>query len=368
MGTAAGSTGRLRRAIGALLVIAATAAITAVLCVHFQLGAKSNELALRYAVPQAVSAEARAIYERLMPLAAAGSALRAPPQTAEEFAELQAQSAAGTEDKNQQLIAQIGASVAATELGGVPVLDIRPKNYSDDGSVVVFIHGGGWVTGSAPASRGFAARIADASGRRVISVDYTLAPKAQWPQVLDQVVAVYAALLAQAIPPGKIVVSGESAGGNIAAAGTLKLRDQRLPMPAALVLISPGLDFLRKSETYTSLRAADPVLYADASLDAAMRMYADPVDWGNPYVSPVYGDFSKGYPPVLLQLGTKERLLSDAVRLHQAVKMAGGSAELDIYEGMAHGFQSYMNDTPEQRAAFAEIRRYIDRHMAAAAP
>jgi acetyl esterase/lipase len=94
-----------------------------------------------------------------------------------------------------------------------------------------------------------------------------------------------------------------------------------------------------------------------------LKAYADPADWKNPYVSPIYGDFKKGFPPVLIQVGTKELLLSDSVRFYQAIKMAGGEAELDVYEGMPHVFQAYLMNTPEQKAAYAEMQRFWSRHL-----
>jgi acetyl esterase/lipase len=135
------------------------------------------------------------------------------------------------------------------------------------------------------------------------------------------------------------------------------LRDQALPLPGALVLLSPCVDLNLNGDTETTLREADPAL--DFALNQAfLAAYAPVEEYRNPYVSPIYGDFSKGFPPVLIQAGTKELVLSDAVRLFQAVKNSGGSAELDIYEGMAHVFQAYMTGTPEQRAAYAEARRF----------
>ncbi len=178
----------------------------------------------------------------------------------------------------------------------------------------------------------------------------------------DQVIAVYKAVLAEGYKPGSIGMCGDSAGANIVPASILKMRDNGLSMPGAVVLFSPLVDFHANGDTETTLGKADPALNVP-DIMPGLKAYADPADWKNPYVSPIYGDFKKAFPPVLLQVGTKEMLLSDSVRLYQALKMGGNEAELDVYEGMTHVFQSYMMNTPEQKQAYAEIVRFWSNHL-----
>jgi acetyl esterase/lipase len=320
-------------------------------------------LGIRYAVPQSISPEARAIYEKLAPMVALAAATRHAPRTVEEFAAQHAAAEARAEASNRPLLQKLGVSVAEMQLGGIRLLELRPANYQDDGTLVIYVHGGGFVLGSANSSAGLPAMMARATGRRMLSVDYTIAPQARWPQAIDQVMAAYQALLKDGHSPKSIGIVGESAGGNIAAASVLKLRDQGVELPAAMVLLSPGLDLTMRSDTWTTLAAADPVLSDAASLEAAFELYAPGADRTNPYISPLYGDFGKGYPPVLLQAGTREVVLSDSVRLHRALKAAGIEATLDLYEGMPHVFQGYMRDTPEQKASFEEQRRFWLRHL-----
>src|SRR5581483_1426714 len=263
---------------------------------------------------------------------------------------------------NPPLLQALGVEAKAVTLGDVPAIELTPPVMLS-GGIVLYVHGGAWVGGSAASTLGLPARISAALERRVISVDYTLAPAARWPQITDQVVAAYAALIASGVVPQQIVLLGDSAGGNLIATSTLKLRDQGEPMPAALVMLSPGTDLTQSSDTFTTLRYADPALGPEDLL-AAISLYADAKDWTNPYVSPVYGDFAKGFPPSLIQVGTKEMLLSDSVRLYQAIKQAGVDAELDVYEGMPHVWHSYLSDAPETKAAFAEIRRFVERRLA----
>ncbi|HLG89575.1 MAG TPA: alpha/beta hydrolase fold domain-containing protein [Alphaproteobacteria bacterium] len=200
--------------------------------------------------------------------------------------------------------------------------------------------------------------MANRSGIKVVSVDYTPAPTARWREIMDQVVAVYRAVLAATGDANQIGIWGDSAGGSIVAGAALKLRDEGVPMPAAIVLWAPWSDVSMAGDTYTTLAAADPLLAIDR-LKASANAYADPVDQKNPYVSPVYGDYSKGFPPTLIQCGTRDMFLSSCVREYQAISEAGMSATLDLYEGMVHVFQPMAPDSPEGRAApgaLTEIR------------
>lgn len=352
-----------RRRLGIGLLIAATAVVTAVLCFLLGLGARGAEAGIRYSVPRSVSPQAHAIYERLIPLVAARNAAQGVPRTLEDFAALRVKEQAEAESRNAPLLKKLAVSAVETQFDGVGVLDIRPADLQDDGTAVIYVHGGAFVLGSARSSAGLAALLAASSGTRVLSVDYTVAPAGDWRRATGEVMTVYRALRDQGYAARGIGMLGESAGGNIVASSVLQLRDRGQEAPGAIVLLSPALDFNRAGDSQTTLAAADPVLIDLSSLDAALEAYAARADWTHPYVSPVYGDFTKGYPPVLLQLGTKEALLSDSVRLYRAIRAAGGTATLDVYEGMPHVFQAYMADTPEQKAAFDEVRRFWERHL-----
>jgi acetyl esterase/lipase len=336
------------------------AAIAAILAGALLNGASADEASganLRSFVPPTVSPEARAIYAKLLPVAAAHRAEGTIPHTLEEFDARHDADIARAEPAALAAAKAQNVSVREAMLGGVPVVEVTPPNYKDDRTVLLHVHGGGFVLGSAKSSLGADVLMSLATGKRSISIDYTVAPRGNWRTVTDQVVAVYKAVLALGYAPHAIGLYGDSAGGNIVPASVFKLRDQALPLPGALVLLSPCVDLNLNGDTETTLREADPAL--DFALNQAfLAAYAPAEEYRNPYVSPIYGDFSKGFPPVLIQAGTKELVLSDAVRLFQAVKTSGGSAELDIYEGMTHVFQAYMTGTPEQRAAYTEARRF----------
>jgi len=263
------------------------------------------------------------------------------------------------------IIKRFGITIADKTMSGVHVVEVLPPAYRSDGTVLIYVHGGGFIGGSAHSSLISSGMMARATGRRVISVDYTLAPKGQWRLVTDQLTAVYKAVLASGIPPSRIGLYGESAGGNIIAGTAFKIRDRGLPPPAGLVLISPASDLTGAGDTRVTLKEADPILYAPA-VQPAIDLYAPPADQKNPYVSPVYGDFAKGYPPTLIIGGTKEILLSDMVRLHRAIRAAGGDSRLELYEGMPHAFPPTMANTPEGRSAIAEQVAFWNQHLAAA--
>jgi acetyl esterase/lipase len=155
---------------------------------------------------------------------------------------------------------------------------------------------------------------------------------------------------------------GDSAGGGLVAGSVLLLRDQGTKLPGAIVLLSPWSDVTGTGDTYSTLAAADPMLSA-VDLQANADAYADPSDQKDPYVSPVYGNYAKGFPPTLIQGGTREIFLSNFVRQYHAIADAGGQAVLDLYEGMPHVFQFIMADAPESRRAMEKAAAFWHDHL-----
>lgn len=324
--------------------------------------AGAHHRALRDFIPATISPQARAIYEKLLPIVERRRAKTPIPHTYAQFHALYEADIKSSLKQNAPLLKRLHVSTKDLVLNGVGAVQTLPPAYHDDGTVLIHVHGGGFVLGSARSSLNADALMATATGRRIISVNYTVAPRGKWRLVTNQVIDVYKALLHEGYSPRSIGMFGDSAGGNIVPASVLKLRNEGLPMPGALVLQSPLVDFHLDGDTETTLRNADPALDW-AETRAMLLAYAPRRDWMNPYVSPIFGNFKKGFPPVLLQVGTKEMLLSDSVRFYQAVKNAGGVAVLDVYEGMPHVFMVYMMGTPEQKAAYAEARRFWAHHL-----
>jgi acetyl esterase/lipase len=255
-------------------------------------------------------------------------------------------------------------TVTERHVGGA-VLDIKPKGWKDNGKVLVHAHGGGYTLNSARSRLTSSVLAATATGLRVLSVDYTVAPAGKWQKVTDEVLAVLAGLQKEGYALKDIAVYGESAGGALAAGAVLKMRDRGLGMPAAVVLWSPWADITNRGDSAVTLKDADPVYIYDRHLRSSADAYADPKDQKHPYVSPVYGDYTKGFPPTLIQGGTKEIFLSHAVRLYRAIDGAGGTAVLDLYDGMPHIFQfrPQMVDSLESKAALQKMTSFLRQHL-----
>jgi acetyl esterase/lipase len=256
-------------------------------------------------------------------------------------------------------------TVVERKLGGVPVLEIKPKGWKESGKVLLHAHGGAYTLHSARSRLPSSALAADATGLRVISIDYTVAPAGKWPKVINEIVAVFAALRQEQVKLKHIAIYGESAGGALAAGAVLKMRDQGQEMPAAVVLWSPWADITNRGDSALTVKAFDPFYVYERHLQRAADAYANPKDQKHPYVSPVYGDYTKGFPPTLIQGGTREIFLSHCVRQYRAIDDAGGVAVLDLYEGMPHVFQMRpgMTDAPETRAALRKMAAFLKGHL-----
>jgi monoterpene epsilon-lactone hydrolase len=264
---------------------------------------------------------------------------------------------------SQPIVDSYQPNITATKFGDINILDVKPKGWSDNGKALIYVHGGGYTLLGANSTLANAALVADATGLRVMSVDYGLAPLSKWNQTTDEVVSVVQALRDQGYSLDDIGMYGDSAGGGLVAGSVLKMRDEGLGMPAALVLWSPWTDVTRIGDTYTTLRDADPFLSEVTMLENMANAYANTSDQKNPYVSPVYGNFSSGFPPTLIQGGTKEMLLSDFVRLYQALDQAGIPVKLDIYEGMPHAFQASFQNTTESDLAISKTSNFLREYL-----
>jgi acetyl esterase/lipase len=314
-----------------------------------------------FAVPPTISAQARKALAQFS--RAAATAPLPAPDDFEAWKEVQARIEKQRAEANSAVVKQYQPRIQERKLGGVPVLDIKPKGWKTSSNVLVYTHGGAYALYSAKSRLMSAVPMANDTGLRVVSVDYTLAPQAKWNEVTGQVVAVVRALLEEGRTLNNIAIYGESAGGGLAAGAVLKMRDKGLGMPAAVVLWSPWSDITETGDSYTTLKGADPLLYYPNNLQNCADAYAAPADQRHPYVSPVYGDYSSGFPPTLIQAGTKEIFLSNAVRHYQALDNAGIPVKLDIYEGMWHIFQVFNHDLPESKIARKKVRAFLRQHV-----
>jgi len=321
--------------------------------------AANNSITLYNYAPSTVSSEAKAIIETFT------DALSKPsmpaPDAHEQWKIIQQLPEDASKDEMQALIDNLGLDVSTVELGGTPVLDIKPKGWKDNGKVLVYTHGGAYVLFSAMSTVGISGSVAQATGFRVISIDYTLAPHAKWLQISDEILTVFKELLKQGYTMNDIGLFGDSAGGGLASTTVLRLRDEKLDMPATIVLYSPMANLSYPRESYQTLKASESMYDYELHIKPSFAAYADSIDLMNPYVSSVYGDFTKGYAPTLIQGGTKELLLSSFVRLYQTMDIEGVDVTLDIYEGMPHVFQRY--SIPEANIALNKVNNFFKEHL-----
>jgi acetyl esterase/lipase len=250
-----------------------------------------------------------------------------------------------------------------TTIAGLAALEITPATLRDETRLVVHLHGGGYAYGSPRTSLVTTAGFADAVGLRVLSLAYPLTPLANWQTTVPAVVAALREIENNDTPLERVALFGESAGGGLAAGVTFALRDQGHAMPGALILWSPWTDVTENGDSYQTLREFEPAYRYDRHIGPLARAYADPADQKHPWVSPVYGDFTKGYPPTLIVGGTRELFLSNFVRLYQGIEAGGGAAKLDLYEGLPHMFPHHLPEAPETQLALAKSRRFLDEHL-----
>jgi acetyl esterase/lipase len=246
-------------------------------------------------------------------------------------------------------------------LGGVPVLTVDAGDV-DSSTVLLHFHGGVYVLGSARAGAGLAASLGRQSGMRVVSVDYRLAPEHPYPAALDDAVAVYRAVLEQT-PASRIAVSGESAGGGLATALMLRLRDAGLPLPAAAVLMSPWADLTLTGQSMTSKASVDPSVLTPDGLRTRIPDYLGGADPATAFISPVFANLT-GLPPMLIQAGSHEILLDDAVRLAAAAAAHDVEVTLQITPQVPHVFQAFAAILDEGKAALASAGTFLRTHVA----
>ncbi len=254
-----------------------------------------------------------------------------------------------------------GVAIRPVDAGGVPAERVIPRGAPTD-RCVLYLHGGAWCLGSPRTHRGLVADLARGAGVRAVSVDYRLAPEHPYPAGLDDCVAAYRWLLERRVDPSRIVVAGDSAGGNLAAALLLRLRDDGIPLPAGAVLLSPATDLALTGPSHVTRRAVDP-FFAKVGPVRFVEDYVGSHDVRDPCISPLYGDL-RGLPPLLVHVGDHEVLLDDSVRFAERATAAGVDARLVVWPGMFHVFQTFAPFLPEARRANREIGDFIRERIA----
>jgi acetyl esterase/lipase len=249
-----------------------------------------------------------------------------------------------------------GTDIRTIDTGGLDADYVTTPASRADRHVLYF-HGGAYRIGSRTLSRHFTWRIAFAAQARLAAIDYRLAPEHPFPCAVEDALSSYRWLLANGGISRRIVVVGESSGGGLALALLLKLRDSGLPLPAAAVALSPWTDLALTGTTLITKAALDPILDAGA-LPRFAADYLAGADPRNPCASPLYGDLS-GLPPVLIQVGSDEILLDDAVRIAEKLRSANSQVELQVWPGMFHVWHLFVPLLPEAHGAIEQVGKFV---------
>jgi monoterpene epsilon-lactone hydrolase len=254
-------------------------------------------------------------------------------------------------------------TVTAAALGGVPTAEITVDGI-EPRHVVLYFHGGVYVMGDAFLAADLASQVGRRTHAKVISVDYRLAPEYPYPAAVDDALAAYHTLLHNDIAPSDIVFAGESAGGGLVVATLVNARDHGLPLPAAAFVMSPYVDLTLAGTTMETKREVDPLLSREL-IQARVTDYTAGQDAALGLISPIFADLS-GLPPLIIQAGSHEVLLDDAVRLAQQAATADVEVTLDITPGVPHVFQAYSAILDEAGAALDRAGQFLSAHLAGA--
>lgn len=315
----------------------------------------------RVPFPSSVSPEARAKLEQLLdddgvPL----NALHTMPLPEDHAGWMKVKAAADAQYATavKELAGTLRAGVQTIRTGDATIHLAVPEAIVKPDCAYLDFHGGAFVFGGGEACRAQARMQADQHGALSYGVDYRMPPEHPYPAALDDAVAAYRYVL-ERHEPSRVVVGGRSAGGNLAAAMLLRAKEEGLPLPAGLVLLSPQVDLTESGDSFQVNQMVDVVL--PGSLMRNHQLYADGAELSQPHLSPLFGDLS-GFPPTLIQSGTRDLFLSNAARMHRALRQASVNAELHVFEAMPHG--GFGGNTPEDRDLANEIARFVEARWA----
>ena len=256
-------------------------------------------------------------------------------------------------------LADVSAAIA--DAGGISAEWLTPTG-GDPHSVILYLHGGGYLLGSVDSHRALLERLAKASGRRVLAINYRLAPEAPFPAPVEDACAAYRWLLAQGIAAKRIAISGDSAGGGLVLATLIALRDAGDAMPGCAVPISPWTDMEGTGASMETRAAVDPMVQKGPLVEMA-GAYLQGADSKNPLASPLYGDF-KGLPPLLIQVGDAETLLDDTTRIVPKLKAAGVDVTMEVWPDMIHVWHLFAPMLDKGQEAIDGIGAFVRKHCA----
>jgi acetyl esterase/lipase len=262
-----------------------------------------------------------------------------------------------------RMIVPAGIRTVPTTLGDRPALRVEPLGPARPGTILYF-HGGAFVAGSPETALPLTANLVVKTGFTALSLDYRLAPEHPFPAGIEDAVSAYRALLDSGADPATVAFAGDSAGGGISITSCLAARAAGLPLPAAIVTFSAGLDATRTGESMVTKAGIDP-LFTQESLKNTGAMYRGDSDPAQPLLSPATLADLTGFPPILLQVGTNEMLLDDSTRLAARAQAAGVDVILDVTADVPHVFQSFAGVLDEADQALDRAAFFLAQHVRA---
>ena len=266
--------------------------------------------------------------------------------------------------KNSKMLGEVSKNITVEKINmeGIQAEWLIPFSSSTRSEkVILYLHGGGYVTGSIEDHRMMCGLLANATGTKVLIPEYRLAPEHPFPAALDDALKVYQWLLDQGYSSANMIIAGDSAGGGLSVATVLALKEKSGSLPAAVVCLSPWADLALTGQSHTTKAKAEAILNKDVLHEWAL-CYTDESNLTNPLVSPIHGDFH-GFPPLLIQVGSEEILLDDATLLVEQAKSAGVHVTLKIWDGMWHVWQALGDLIPENKKTFEEIGQFVQRQF-----
>jgi len=254
----------------------------------------------------------------------------------------------------------VGATTEAADAGGVRGEFITAPHAAED-QVILYFHGGGYVLGSIDSHRDMCERFSRSAKARVLALDYSLAPERPFPAAVYDATTAYHWLIDQGILPSSIAIAGDSAGGGLAFATLVAARDAGDPMPACGVTISPWVDLEATGDSMQSKSAEDPMVQR-SMIQHMGQTYVPNGDLKNPLAAPLHASL-EGLPPLLIQVGSRETLLDDAVRMGKKAEDDGVDVTLDVWDGQVHVFQIFASRLDEGELAIKQLGAFVRKHM-----
>jgi phosphinothricin tripeptide acetyl hydrolase len=293
-------------------------------------------------------------------IAAVRALLEQGPKTDQTNPDWVTEMRTGYEAMGENMPLAEGASVESVSLGGVPGLKLTPEQVKP-GRTLLYFHGGGYVIGSPLSHRGMVSQIANAMGTVAYSMDYRMAPEALFPAAVDDGLESYKGLLDLGVDPANVIISGDSAGGGLTMATAVSIRDAGLPPPAGLAPISPWVNLANDGPTYRLKADSDPMVTKD-NIDLMAGAYLGSADANTPLASPLGADLT-GLPPMLIQVGSEEVLLSDSTMLAARAGAAKVDVTLEVWPDMVHVFHFFYPLLTDARSAIGRMAIWAERYF-----